>query len=63
MIETIGQPELLKEINRLRAFEILKAGHVVSRPDLARDAIAVGYRAYLSAEKGARVDLLPWLAA
>ncbi len=35
MTQTIGQPELLKEINRLRAFEILKTERIVSRPGLA----------------------------
>jgi predicted NBD/HSP70 family sugar kinase len=32
--QPIGQPELLKEINRLRTFEILKSERVVSRPSL-----------------------------
>jgi glucokinase-like ROK family protein len=32
----IGQPELLKEINRSRAFEILKSARVLSRPELAQ---------------------------
>jgi transcriptional regulator of PTS gene len=31
----IGQPELLKEINRSRAFEILKTARILSRPELA----------------------------
>ena len=35
MSQPLGQPELLKEINRLRAFEILKTERVVSRPGLA----------------------------
>jgi glucokinase-like ROK family protein len=34
--QSLGQPELLKEINRLRAFEVLKAERVVSRPGLAQ---------------------------
>lgn len=32
----VGQPELLKEINRSRAFEILKSARVISRPALAQ---------------------------
>jgi glucokinase-like ROK family protein len=32
----IGQPELLKEINRNRAFEILKSSRILSRPLLAQ---------------------------
>jgi glucokinase-like ROK family protein len=32
----IGQPELLKEINRSRAFEILKSIRILSRPELAQ---------------------------
>lgn len=32
----IGQPELLKEINRSRAFEILKSARILSRPALAQ---------------------------
>jgi glucokinase-like ROK family protein len=32
----IGQPELLKEINRSRAFEILKGTRILSRPELAQ---------------------------
>jgi glucokinase-like ROK family protein len=32
----IGQPELLKEINRSRAFEILKSTRILSRPTLAQ---------------------------
>jgi glucokinase-like ROK family protein len=32
----IGQPELLKEINRSRAFEILKSSRILSRPALAQ---------------------------
>jgi len=35
MMQPVGQPELLKEINRLRAFEVLKTERVVSRPGLA----------------------------
>jgi N-acetylglucosamine repressor len=32
----IGQPELLKEINRSRAFEILQSMRILSRPELAQ---------------------------
>jgi len=32
----IGQPELLKEINLSRAFEILKSARILSRPELAQ---------------------------
>lgn len=32
----VGQPELLKEINRSRAFAILKRARVISRPELAQ---------------------------
>jgi len=35
--QRIGQPELLKEINRNRAFEILKRTRILSRPDLAQE--------------------------
>jgi|YNPNPStandDraft_1061719.scaffolds.fasta_scaffold02675_3 glucokinase-like ROK family protein len=31
-----GQPELLKEMNRSRAFEILKSARIISRPELAQ---------------------------
>jgi glucokinase-like ROK family protein len=34
--QKIGQPELLKEINRSRAFEILKSTRILSRPELAQ---------------------------
>jgi glucokinase-like ROK family protein len=34
--QKIGQPELLKEINRSRAFEILKSSRILSRPELAQ---------------------------
>ena len=34
-MQPVGQPELLKEINRLHAFEVLKTERVVSRPGLA----------------------------
>ena len=61
MTQTVGQRELLKEINRLRAFEILEAERVLSRPDLARDTILVGHGAYLAADTGCRLDLTPWL--
>lgn len=37
MDQRIGQPELLKEINRNRAFEILKRTRILSRPDLAQE--------------------------
>ncbi len=37
MDQRIGQPELLKEINRSRAFEILKRTRILSRPDLAQE--------------------------
>ncbi|MCL4862013.1 MAG: ROK family protein [Caldilineaceae bacterium] len=36
MNHKIGQPELLKEINRSRAFEILKRTRILSRPELAQ---------------------------
>ncbi len=36
MDQRTGQPELLKEINRSRAFEILKSVRVISRPELAQ---------------------------
>lgn len=36
MKHQVGQPELLKEINRSRAFEILKSARVISRPALAQ---------------------------
>lgn len=36
MNHKIGQPELLKEINRSRAFEILKSMRILSRPELAQ---------------------------
>ena len=36
MNHKIGQPELLKEINRSRAFEILKSTRILSRPELAQ---------------------------
>ncbi len=36
MNHRIGQPELLKEINRSRAFEILKNARILSRPELAQ---------------------------
>lgn len=36
MNHRIGQPELLKEINRSRAFEILKNTRILSRPELAQ---------------------------
>lgn len=34
--QQVGQPELLKEINRTRAFAILKSTRVISRPALAQ---------------------------
>jgi len=34
--QRIGQPELLKEINLSRAFEILKSARILSRPELAQ---------------------------
>lgn len=36
MKQQVGQPELLKEINRSRAFTILKNTRVISRPELAQ---------------------------
>ena len=36
MEQRVGQPELLKEINRSRAFDILKSARVLSRPELAQ---------------------------
>ncbi|MFN8486725.1 MAG: ROK family protein [Caldilineaceae bacterium] len=36
MNQRIGQPELLKEINLSRAFEILKSARILSRPELAQ---------------------------
>lgn len=36
MKQQVGQPELLKEINRNRAFAILKSTRVISRPELAQ---------------------------
>ncbi|MEZ4733709.1 MAG: ROK family protein [Caldilineaceae bacterium] len=36
MKQQVGQPELLKEINRSRAFAILKSTRVISRPELAQ---------------------------
>lgn len=36
MNQRAGQPELLKEINRSRAFEILKGVRIISRPKLAQ---------------------------
>lgn len=36
MKHKIGQPELLKEINRSRAFEILQSARILSRPELAQ---------------------------
>ncbi len=36
MKHKIGQPELLKEINRSRAFEILQSSRILSRPELAQ---------------------------
>ena len=36
MDQPVGQPELLKEINRTRAFEVLKSVRVLSRSELAR---------------------------
>lgn len=36
MKQQVGQPELLKEINRNRAFAILKNTRVISRPELAQ---------------------------
>ncbi len=34
--QSIAQPELLREINRSRAFEILKSARIISRPELAQ---------------------------
>ena len=36
MYRLIGQPELLKEINRTRVFDILRKERRISRPQLAR---------------------------